>query len=107
MLCSMTTSAVPAVFSFAHKRDETRDAPKVHAARHLVEEQEPRPGRERPGQLEALALARGEDARVRLRLVGEPDRSRPRAPRAGRARDRPSLEGAHHHFSSTVMWVKA
>ena len=90
MLCSMTTSAVPAAFNSRTSATSPGMLPEVHAPRHLVEEQEARLGRERAGQLEALALAGGEHARVRLRLVGEPDAlERFERPQAG-ARDRSS-----------------
>ena len=57
------------------------DAALVDAAGHLVEQQDPRLGGERARQLEALALAGGERAGVRVRLLGRAPRGR-----AGRGR---------------------
>src|SRR5262245_2081676 len=56
----------------AHQIDQAGNAALVHAARDLVEQEQPRLDRERSRHLEPLALARGEDARVGLTAVGEP-----------------------------------
>src|SRR5439155_858725 len=70
----------------------------VDTSRHLVEEEHARLGGERARQLEALALAGGERARVRVRLLDEPDPveqlagARPRVTHVARPGER-----AHHH----------
>ena len=82
----------------ADELDQPGDAALVDAARHLVEQQHARLGGERARQLEALALAGGERARVRVRLLGEPHPveqlagPRARVPHVARAGER-----ADHH----------
>ena len=56
-----------------HEADETRQAPLVHPARDLVQQQQTRPRGEGPRQLEPLALTRAEAARDRVQAMGEPD----------------------------------
>jgi hypothetical protein len=82
----------------ADQPDQLRDRPLIDAAGHLVQQQDARLRGEGARQLEALALARGQRAGVRLRLVGESDPADqlacplPRVPHVPRARER-----AHHH----------
>ena len=62
-----------AAVQLADELHQPGDAALVHAAGHLVEQQHARLGGERARELEALALAGGERARVRVGLLGEPD----------------------------------
>ena len=61
----------------AHELDQARDRALIDAAGHLVEEKQPRLRRERPRELEALALPGRERARVGVRLVEETDAAQP------------------------------
>ena len=99
MLCSMTSSAMPLRVNPAHQLHQSGDAPLVHAPGDLVEEQEPRPGGQRPRELEALALAGGEHARVRIFLP-----PRPTLLRAARARSRASRGSAVFWKAPTITF---
>ena len=76
----------------------------VERGERLVEQEEPRLGRQRPRERDALGLPAGELARLHRRAVGEPDRverTRAAAPRAAR-RLAPRLRSPNATFSSTV-----
>ena len=54
----------------------------VEAGERLVEQHEPRLGRQRPGEGDALALAAGQLVRVAVAVAGEPDHAEPVVARA-------------------------
>ena len=86
----------------AHELHQPRDAPLVHPARDLVEQQHARLGGQRPRQLEALALPGGERPRMRMRLLTEPDpgeqrvRALARVAHVAGARERAHHDIVHH-----------
>jgi hypothetical protein len=81
--------------------DQLRDGALVDAAGHLVEQQQPRPGRHRPGQLEALALPGAERVGVGLALVQQADEVE-RRQRMG-ARLAPVRRVLHHPDHDVVL----
>ena len=81
----------------AHEADESRHRRLVDATRHLVEQEQARPGGECPRQLQPLALAGGQPARVGVGAIAEADRlQRALRRRACGAHVGRVVEGADH-----------
>ena len=89
--------SIPALVELVRELHEPGDAALVDASCHFVEEQHPRPGGERAGELEAFALACAERARVLVPLLGEADAAQPLCAAPARAALARAGERADHH----------
>ena len=90
-----------------HHLQHLADQLGVQGAGRLVEQHDPRPGGQRPGDADALLLPAGQLHRVGVRLVGQAHagQQRQRLRRAPRARGRPCAStGPAVTLSSTVRW---